>query len=178
MGISIGIGGVSRAGKTTLSHYIETLYPHKKILIISMDQFVKDPEKIPKIKDKTDWEHPVSVDFDRIQQKIKESVEVYDLVITEGIMIFYNEAVNELFDKRIFIDIPKSLFYIRRKKEQRWGKEPAWYLDYVWESYLKYGKLNDSSTNTLYINGDEEFSPLLLDEHLFKIEENPEQKSA
>ena len=178
MGISIGIGGVSRAGKTTLSRFIEKLYPHKKTLIISMDQYVKDPEKIPKIKDKTDWENPVSVDFDRIQQQIKAGVEEYDLVITEGILIFYNEAVNELFDKRIFIDIPKSLFYIRRKKEERWGKEPEWYLDYVWESYLQYGKLNDSSTNTLYINGDEDFSPLLLDEHLFKIEENPEQKSA
>jgi uridine kinase len=178
MGISIGIGGVSRAGKTTLSHFIEKLYPHKKTLIISMDQYVKDPESIPKVKDKTDWEHPVSVDFDRLQNKIKEAVKSYDLVITEGILIFYNEAVNELFDKRIFIDIPKSLFYIRRKKDERWGNEPEWYVDYVWDSYRRYGQLNDSSTNTLYINGDEQFSPLLLDEHLFKIQDNAEQISA
>lgn len=178
MGISIGIGGVSRAGKTTLSHFIEKLYPHKTALIISMDQYVKDPDSIPKIKDKTDWEHPVSVDFDRIQHKIKEAVDSYDLVITEGILIFYNETVNELFDKRIFIDIPKSLFYIRRKKDERWGTEPEWYVDYVWESYRKYGQLNDSSTNTLYINGDEQFSPLLLDEHLYKVEDDSEQISA
>jgi nicotinamide/nicotinate riboside kinase len=178
MGISVGIGGVSRAGKTTLSHYLRDLYSHKKTLIISMDQYVKDPDSIPRVKDKIDWEHPVSVDFEKIQKKIEESVQAYDLVITEGILIFYNEQVNELFDKRIFIDIPKSLFYIRRKNDTRWGDEPSWYIDYVWESYLEYGKLNDSSTHTLYLNGEEKYTPMLLDEHLFKIEGDSGQISA
>ena len=57
MGLSIGIGGVSRAGKTTLSNYVQNLYPNKKSLIIPMDEYVHDKEKIPRIKDRIDWEH-------------------------------------------------------------------------------------------------------------------------
>jgi nicotinamide/nicotinate riboside kinase len=169
MGLSIGIGGVSRAGKTTLSNYILSLYPNRKSLIIPMDDYVHDKEKIPRIKDRIDWETPASVDYDRIKQKIEDSVEEYDLVITEGILIFYNEAVNKLFDKRIFMDIPKSLFYVRRHSDKRWGEEPKWYLDYVWESYLKYGQLKESFSDTIYISGHEDLSALIVDEYLFKV---------
>jgi len=172
MGISIGIGGVSRAGKTTLSEMIRGLYPHKKTLIIGMDEYVKKSRTIPKIKDRIDWESPGSVDFEKIKKTIERSLQTYDLVITEGILIFYDEAVNNLFDKRIFIDIPKSLFYQRRHSETRWGKEPKWYIDYVWKSYMKYGRLKETSTHTLYLHGNEPFSPLLLDEHLFKVDLN------
>ena len=142
MALSIGIGGVSRAGKTTLATYIKDLYPNKKTHIISMDDYVHEPDKIPRIKDRIDW---------------------------EGILIFYSEEVNKLFDKRIFIDIPKSLFYIRRRNDTRWGKEPRWYIDYVWESYLKYGRLQDPASDTLYIKGDQPYSALLIDEYLYKV---------
>jgi len=169
MGLSIGIGGVSRAGKTTLSNYIHQLYPKKKSLIISMDDFVLDPSKIPRIKDRIDWETPASVDYQKLKKRIKEALAEYDFVITEGILIFYSEEVNQLFDKRIFIDIPKSLFYIRRHSETRWGEEPKWYIDYVWESYLKFGQLKETLTDTLYIRGNEDFSALMIDEYLFKV---------
>lgn len=169
MGLSIGIGGVSRAGKTTLSNYISSLYPNKKSLVISMDDYALDHHKIPRIKDRIDWETPASIDYDRIKAKIKESVSTYDIVVTEGILIFYSEDLNQLFNKRIFMDIPKSLFYIRRHSDQRWGEEPKWYIDYVWESYLKYGQLKESFDDTLYINGHEDFSALMIDEYLFKV---------
>ena len=169
MGLSIGIGGVSRAGKTTLSNYIQSLYPKKKSLIIPMDEYVIDEDKIPRIKDRIDWETPASVDYEKIKEKIKESVEAYDLVITEGILIFYSEELNRLFDKRIFLDIPKSLFYLRRHSDKRWGEEPKWYLDYVWESYLNYGQLKETFSDTLYASGHEDFSALMIDEHLFKV---------
>ena len=97
MGLLIGIGGVSRAGKTTLSNYILNLYPNKKSLIIAMDDYVIDQDKIPRIKDRIDWETPASVDYDRIANKIAASVSEYDLVITEGILIFYSEDVKKEF---------------------------------------------------------------------------------
>jgi len=170
MGISIGIGGVSRAGKTTLSNYIQSLYPRKKTLVISMDEFVHKEENIPKIKDRIDWEDPASVDYQKIKETIEENLPHYDLIITEGILIFYSEEVNKLFNRRIFIDIPKSLFYIRRHSDKRWGEEPKWYIDYVWESYQKYGKLKETFSDTLYIRGNEPYSALTIDEYLFKVD--------
>jgi len=168
-GLSIGIGGVSRAGKTTLSNYIKSLYPKKSIFLIEMDKFVKNEADIPKVRNHTDWEHPISVDFKRLKEALEKALNTYDIVITEGILIFYSEELNPLFDKRIFINVPKTVFYKRRKEEKRWGAEPDWYLDYVWESYLKYGKLKDADSNTLYIHGTEDWSPMLIDEHLFKM---------
>lgn len=170
-GLSIGIGGVSRAGKTYLSNFIKSLYPNKSTFLIEMDDFVKNEADIPKVRDHIDWEHPISVDFDRIKKVLKESIDKYDIVITEGILIFYSEELNQLFDKRIFINVPKTIFYKRRKEEKRWGREPDWYLDYVWESYLKYGKLKDSDNSTLYVHGTEDWSPMLIDEHLYIIEQ-------
>ena len=170
-GLSIGIGGVSRAGKTYLSNFIKSLYPNKSTFLIEMDDFVKNEADIPKVRNHTDWEHLISVDFERIKTVLKESICQYDIVITEGILIFYSEELNQLFDKRIFINVPKTIFYKRRKEEKRWGLEPDWYLDYVWESYLKYGKLKDSDNSTLYVHGTEDWSPMLIDEHLYKLEQ-------
>lgn len=170
-GLSIGIGGVSRAGKTSLSNYIKSLYPHKSTFLIEMDNFVKNEEDIPKVRNHTDWEHPISVDFEKIKKVLKESICKYDIVITEGILIFYSEELNQLFDKRVFINVPKTVFYKRRLNEKRWGIEPEWYLDYVWDSYIKYGKLNDSDNSTLYVHGTEDWSPMLIDEHLYRVEQ-------
>lgn len=169
-GLSIGIGGVSRAGKTYLSNFIKSLYPSKSIFLIEMDDYVRDEADIPKVRNHTDWEHPISIDFERIKSVLKEAILKYDIVITEGILIFYSEELNKLFDKRIFINVPKTIFYKRRKEETRWGLEPDWYLNYVWESYLKYGKLTDSNDSTLYVHGTEDWSPMVIDEHLYKVE--------
>lgn len=172
-GLSIGIGGVSRAGKTSLSNYIQSLYPNKKTLLIQMDDFVKNEADIPKVRDHTDWEHPISVDFKKIKNVLAKAVIKYDIVITEGILIFYSEELNKLFDKRIFINVPKTVFYKRKIEDVRWGKEPEWYMDYIWKSYLKYGKIKDTDSTTLYIHGTENWSPMLIDEHLFKMEQVP-----
>ena len=166
MGLSIGIGGVSRAGKTTLSNYIMSLYPNKKTIGIPMDNYVHDKEKIPRVKDRIDWETPASIDYDLLKRDIENAVKEHDVVITEGILIFYNEEVNKLFNKRIFLDIPKSLFYTRRHSDKRWGDEPKWYIDYVWESYLKYGQLNETFDDTLFITGSGDFTVKQIKEYL------------
>jgi len=172
-GLSIGIGGVSRAGKTTLSNYIKSLYPKKSTFLLEMDHFVKNEADIPKVRNHTDWEHPISVDFEKLKIALEEALDKFDIVITEGILIFYSQELNKLFDKRIFINVPKSVFCKRKREDKRWGNEPDWYIDYIWESYLKYGKLKDADNNTLYVHGTEDWSPMLIDEHLYKVELAP-----
>ena len=65
------------------------------------------------------------------------------------------------------------VFYKRKREDTRWGKEPDWYIDYIWDSYLKYGRLRDSDSKTLYVHGTEDWSPMLIDEHLFKVQTVP-----
>ena len=148
----IGIGGLSRSGKSTLAKQIKGHFASRKVLILSQDDFVKDEKEIPKIKDRTDWEHPDSIDIRSLLQTIDEVKKSHDLIIIEGLLAFYFPALNSLYDHRIFLTISKKTFLFRRQQETRWGSEPEWFWEHVWESYLKYGY--NSSTDLIEISGE------------------------
>jgi nicotinamide/nicotinate riboside kinase len=136
----IGIGGVSRSGKTTLAlrkkAELEALHPGTKAHVIHQDDYVQPVERIPMIRDRTDWECPESMDFERLYAAITDARSRYDWVIAEGILIFYDPKVNALFDERITLHIDRDTFMARRAQETRWGPEPEWYLEHVWNSHL------------------------------------------
>lgn len=139
----IGIGGVSRSGKTTRALELKTAFEKqgKTVAVIHQDDFTQPKRLIPRIRYKIDWEHPGSMDLRRFEKAILNARDQYDMVIAEGILVFYDPAVNALFDERIFMEIDRDTFLERRSKEIRWGREPRWYLEYVWDSYLRWGKI-------------------------------------
>ena len=65
----IGIGGVSRAGKTALAKRLAKHFRKEGLStdILHQDEFVYPDEEIPKVRDKVDWEHPGSIDFERLE---------------------------------------------------------------------------------------------------------------
>ncbi|MCK9451624.1 MAG: hypothetical protein M0Q90_08035 [Bacteroidales bacterium] len=137
----IGIGGASRAGKTTLAEWIRKQFPHQKIQILCQDDYVFPTQLIPKINDRIDWEHPDSIDHEAFRKAIIAESKSNDLVIVEGLMVFYDQQTNALFDKALQVEIDFDTFLERKKHDHRWGHEPAWYLKHIWESHLKYGKI-------------------------------------
>ena len=140
MSLVIGIGGPSRSGKSILASKMKDQLSNKKVLLLDMDDFVFPMEAIPKIKGYTDWEHPGSMDFDLIISKIKKNKDNHDFIIVEGILAFANEALRRFYNLTISMQITKEIFLKRRVEETRWGEEPKWYLEHVWESYLRYGQ--------------------------------------
>ena len=149
MSTVIGIGGVSRSGKSDLTEKMKSYFSDKKVLVIEQDKYVLDEQTIPKIKDRTDWEHPESIDFERIVETIQKQRNAYDLVIVEGLLAFHNESLNNLYDLRVCMEISNETFLQRRKEESRWGVEPAWYWGHVWDSYLKFGQPSNHPTMTV-----------------------------
>ncbi|MEO9483577.1 MAG: hypothetical protein ABJG47_09040 [Ekhidna sp.] len=139
----IGIGGCSRSGKSSLAHHIKEKLADKRVLLLDMDAFVHPASEIPKIRDRTDWERPESVDFERLIQAIKDSKD-YDTIVVEGILIFANETLRKLFDTTIHVEISKDTFLARRRLETRWGDEPEWFLEHVWKSYLRHGQFPEA----------------------------------
>lgn len=135
----IGIGGVSTAGKTSLANKIRSLYATRSVSIVCQDDFVKPVEDIPKILDRVDWEHPASIDNQRLIKIIEHESKKHDIVIAEGLMIFNEEKINALFDKRIFISIDYETFKQRKLDDNRWRNEPEWYIEHIWKSYLAFG---------------------------------------
>lgn len=136
----VGISGPSRSGKSTLAkQLIDSLKP-KKVLILDMDDYVLPAASIPKIKDRTDWERPESVDYERMIEVIENKNSEADFIIVEGILVFAHQELSQLFDFSILVKISKETFLERRSKETRWGDEPFWYLEHIWDSWLKYGQ--------------------------------------
>lgn len=136
--MKIGIGGVSRAGKTTLAKKIINRFPGKKRVILHQDDYINAGYDIPQIKERIDWEVPESIDFLRLKYDFKWLSEHVDIVILEGIFAFYDEELNRLYNVKIFVDIGYKDFINRKLLDKRWGYEPLWYINHIWDSYQKH----------------------------------------
>ena len=134
----IGIGGISNSGKSKLAEHIKEKYPEKRVKILCQDNFAHPTPTIPKIKEHTNWEVPESIDFDRFVKKVVAESKQYDIVIDEGLFVFYDERLNRLYDKMIFMTVSKETFLERKRKDLRWGKEPEWYMEHIWESHQQF----------------------------------------
>ncbi len=150
----VGIGGASNAGKSWLAKAITEHCPGKKIKILCQDDFVFPMDKQPAIKDRVDWENPASIDFIKLRTAIINNQGNFDIVIVEGLMVFYDTGINRLYDKKIFIEITKRNFLRRKSIDRRWGEEPNWYIEHIWASYQKFGRIshNDPSFFLTFAN--------------------------
>jgi nicotinamide/nicotinate riboside kinase len=168
--MTIGIGGVSRSGKTSLAFLIKRLLEERgeTAAVISQDDFVFAENLIPKIKHRIDWECPESIDFQRYRNEIVDKTATHQHVITEGLLNFWDAETDSLFDRRFFVSINKDIFLSRRSEEKRWGFEPKWFVEHVWKSYLKYGQtiLHQPKKGVLLISGNEPFDDVLITDFL------------
>ncbi|MDZ4709146.1 MAG: hypothetical protein SH818_12165 [Saprospiraceae bacterium] len=148
----IGIGGVSRAGKTTLSARLKKRIKGKTIKILNQDDFVKK-NNLPMIKNHVDWEHPDSIDWKSLEKAIRTYRSEFEIVIVEGIFAFYHTKIAKTYDQVFFVHIPKDLFFNRKNKDLHWGKEPQWFIKHIWKSYLLYGRLPEFLKQVIWIDG-------------------------
>ena len=160
----IGIGGVSCAGK---SHLADELSFHLReagfnTIVIDQDDYVFPTAEIPLVRDHTDWECPESIDFDSFEDAIKNASSSHDIVLAGGLMVFWESRINSIFDYRIFIKIPRDEFRRRKRKDLRWGREPDWYIDHIWDSYLEYGQFPYGIQPNLSIDGTGTFNTDLI----------------
>ena len=68
-------------------------------------------------------------------------------------MVFYDKSIENLFDRKIFIEITEKVFRERKKTDLRWGSFPDWYPGHIWDSYLKYGKIEGGRADLLCLDG-------------------------
>ena len=162
----IGIGGVSRSGKSSMAALIKALYPKKKVSIFCQDDFVFPEGQIPKIDGEVDWECPESIDFGYFHSVLKDSSLVNDIVITEGLLVFNKPEIESLFDKKIFISISEEAFRKRKITDTRWGSFPDWYVGHIWESFMKYGKIKNGRPDFLYVSGEIKFDEREIRDYL------------
>lgn len=135
----IGIGGISTSGKSWIAQKIRDHYRNqKKVSILCQDDYTLTQDKIPVIRDHIDWDIPESMDFHKFYRAIVKKSKKSDVVIAEGLFVFHQERFVNLYDKMICFTLKKETFLERKRKDLRWGKEPEWYIEHIWESHLRF----------------------------------------
>lgn len=138
----IGIGGISNAGKSTLALRIKDYYSARKVRILCQDDYAFSMDCIPTIRNHVDWERPESIDFKYFEKVVTEEIRKNDIIIIEGIFAFNKDNLNKLIDKKIFLTLNNRSFLSRKCNDFRWGKEPDWYIEHIWNNHEKYCKQN------------------------------------
>lgn len=161
--IVIGIAGGTGSGKTTLINRIKKEF-NDEITILSHDFYYKEHSDLPfEERTKLNYDHPNSFETGLMVEHVRQLKEgktierpVYDFVIhnrreetvtvepakviiVEGILIFENKELLDLFDIKVFIDTDADVRIIRRILRD--VRERGRSLDSVINQYLTTVKL-------------------------------------
>ncbi len=135
----IGIAGGSGSGKTTVAQQILNRVGANQIAFIQHDSYYKDLGGLPPAQHANiNFDHPNSLDTNLLIQHIVSlrdgkavEVPIYDfstdrrtsqtfriearrVILVEGILIFVEPSLRELFDVKIFVDTDSDIRFIRR----------------------------------------------------------------
>jgi len=155
----IGIAGGSGSGKTTVAQSILQRVGPDQIAYLQHDEYYKDLSGLPPVQRAAiNFDHPNSLETSLLVQHIEQlkkgqpvEVPIYDfathsrtkqsftvnprrVVLVEGILIFTEQILRELFDVKIFVDTDSDLRFIRRL--QRDISERGRLMESVIQQYL------------------------------------------
>ena len=136
----IGICGASGSGKSTLAKELEAKL-EKRCIYLKQDSYYKDhPDMNFEEREHINYDEPeafehealradlyalregksiVARDYDYTQHRRCDSAELIhpaDVVLIEGIHVFYDEAVRDLLDFKIYIQVDPDVCLLRRVK--------------------------------------------------------------
>jgi len=135
----IGIAGGTGSGKTTVANVILKRVGGEKIAYLSHDAYYIDLEDLPEdLKKIQNFDHPDSLETDLMVRHIEQlrqgnavDIPVYDfsthsrtektthiepqpVIIIEGILLFVDPVLRNMFDVKIFVDTDPDIRFIRR----------------------------------------------------------------
>lgn len=137
--LTIGIAGGSGSGKTTVAQEILSRVGPDRIAFLQHDAYYKDLSGLPPTqRAELNFDHPNSLETDLLIEHILAlrdgkpvEVPIYDfsthsrtnktftvaprrVILVEGILIFVDAALRDLFDIKIFVDTDADIRFIRR----------------------------------------------------------------
>lgn len=135
----IGIAGGSGSGKTTVAQEILQRVGPDRIAFLQHDSYYKDLSGLPPAqRSEVNFDHPNSLETDLLIQHIASlrdgrpvEVPIYNfathsrtsqtftvaarrVILVEGILIFTEAALRDVFDVKLYVDADSDLRFIRR----------------------------------------------------------------
>ena len=160
----IGVAGSSGSGKTTISAELAKKY-RKKCVVISADSYYLGRDLMP---EGCSFDDPRAIDFDLLVEHLGElkkgnaiEVPIYDfptsqrtqqtrrvlptkIIIVEGILVLYPEALRQLYEISIFVETNLEVCRTRRLERDinergrtrdaamaQWAEVESYYIKYV-----------------------------------------------
>ena len=136
----IGICGASGSGKSTLARELEAKL-NKRCVYLKQDSYYKDHSDMTfEERERINYDEPQAFEHDVLRNDlyalrngqpitaknydysehrradIDEMIEPADVVLIEGIHVFYDEAVRDLLDFKIYIQVDPDVCLLRRVK--------------------------------------------------------------
>jgi uridine kinase len=157
--IIIGVAGGTGSGKTTVAMTILKRVGEKHIAYIPHDAYYRDLAHLPSnLRAQINFDHPDSLDTDLLVQHLKIwrqgqpiEVPIYDftahtrtqqtrhvepqrVALVEGILVFSEPDLRDVFDVKLYVDTDADICFIRRL--QRDIAERGRTMESVVEQYL------------------------------------------
>lgn len=137
----VGIAGGTGSGKTTLADLILENIGRDQIAYLPHDAYYRDHKELPlEERARMNYDHPDSLETELLVAHLQQlgngqvvEMPVYDfthhcrksitrqvlpkpVILVEGILIFAEKELRELFDMRIYVDTDADIRFIRRLK--------------------------------------------------------------
>ncbi len=157
--ITIGVAGGTASGKSTVSYNLLQQAGSHNIAHLAHDAYYRESDHIPRTQDGLlNYDHPDSLETSLLIEHIRQlqqwhpvETPIYDftthkrlpgtltvqpqpVILVEGILLFVEPELRELFDIRIFVDTPDDIRLIRRIRRD--VAERGRTVDSVIEQYL------------------------------------------
>lgn len=135
----IGIAGGTGSGKTTVANVILDRVGAERITFLPQDAYYLDLADLPPpLRATVNFDHPESIETDLLMKHLQQlkrwqpaEVPVYDftthqrtdrttrvephpVILVEGILVFAEPQLRELFDVKLYVDTPADIRFIRR----------------------------------------------------------------
>jgi uridine kinase len=135
----IGVAGGTGSGKTTVANAIIERVGRERIALVQHDAYYRDQSERPlELRAHVNYDHPDSLETELMIEHLKRlqagcpiEMPVYDfaahtrtaetrrvdprpVILVEGILIFVDRMLREMFDVKIFVDTDADIRIIRR----------------------------------------------------------------
>jgi len=135
----IGVAGGTGSGKTTVANAIIDRVGRERIALVEHDSYYRDQSgKPPEVRARVNYDHPDSLETELMIEHLRQlragypiEMPVYDfaihtrkretkridprpVILVEGILIFVDHTLRDMFDVKVFVDTDADIRLIRR----------------------------------------------------------------
>jgi len=135
----IGIAGGTASGKSTFAEQLKAALPALRVKLIHQDSYFLPKRQLPQVqapfsgKTYRDYNHPQSVDLDKLTKDLVKAKGNYNVIIIEGVFVLQHPPIFEQLDLKLFVDCPADERIVRRlRRNMTWGLS----FDEIAEFYL------------------------------------------